>query len=111
VTTREEYLAEVERLASEGLDADEILALVRSGSPALAESAETLEAIDRGHLKLKAALKQELYKKAVSGKSTTALMWLSKQYLGWSEKNETKLTSQPPVEVTISYVDDDPDAD
>jgi hypothetical protein len=51
----------------------------------------------------KTSLRRTMWKKAVEAKDTTLLIWLSKNHLGMSDKNEERIVQEKPTEVNVIW--------
>lgn len=81
----------VEDLARIGCTQDEIGEIVGITARHLRNIARA--ELDRGFANMKTSLRRWQYKKAEDG-NVAMLIWLGKQYLGQSERQETKLTEE-----------------
>lgn len=89
----------LEQLAALGLSNAEI-ASVLDCSPDTIER-NYRETLDWGRSKRNASLRRKQYEVAISGNSTM-LIWLGKQYLGQSDKQEIGGRDGKPIEAAIS---------
>lgn len=81
----------IENLASIGCTQDEIAAVCNCTARTLRTRAADQMAV--GHEKMKVSLRRWQYAKAKDG-NVAMLIWLGKQYLGQTERQETKLTEE-----------------
>lgn len=85
-------LAQVQSMASIGLTVDEIGLLLDLNRTTLWRRSQTdpefRNAIEKGRANLRTSLRRRMYEQGVRDGNTTMLIWLSKNLLGWSDKNE-----------------------
>lgn len=84
----------VERLASIGCTQGEIANVLGVSVDTLQRRKEYAAVYKRGFDKGKMSLRRAQYKKAMDG-NTTMLIWLGKQFLGQTDKQETYITQMP----------------
>jgi hypothetical protein len=56
------------------------------------------DVIKKGHTIAKRSLRRAMFDKALNGKNTTMMIWLSKQYLGMTDKVETHQVEEKPTD-------------
>lgn len=85
-------LAQVEAMAAIGLTMDEIGHILDVSRTTLWQRAkddpEFLNVLEKGQAKRNAGLRRRMWEGGVRDGNPTLLIWLSKNLLGWSDKNE-----------------------
>jgi len=86
--------ATVEVLASKGCTQSEICDVIGVSVDTFQRRQELYNAWKRGVAKMKTALRQQQFQRAMGG-NTVMLIWLGKQYLGQSDKAALEVSQKP----------------
>ena len=99
---------QVEDMAAIGLTRDEIAQLAGVSNVTLwkrlGEDDKLLNAMKRGRHRFTASIRRTIYDEAVNKRNTTAMIWISKNELGWKDQGHMQIGGEKgaPVEVGLS---------